>query len=255
MFQCSLCFLLFICVLMLSMWLSYVRQVPLLDVRCHVSVALASSASVSTCGLLYCSACFAHCWVNIVYWCCCYYCLTRDTVRSVRRLSLKYRYVHCWVNVLALWVRWHALRSRGLTHRCPVVIDCDVHTYCPRSARMCCTANLRTNIMDFRASDSSIILIMRGGILRSIGDFPESLMHAVLVGAISAGRLGVQLTQGLADLFRQRNTPSSHSKNSLYKICSKGWVAQAPFCWLAITNKFTICAKNVQGLGPIGHES
>ena len=25
-------------------------------------------------------------------------------------------------------------------------------------------------------------------------------------------------------------TPSSHSKNSLSKICSKDWVAQAPFC-------------------------
>ena len=24
-------------------------------------------------------------------------------------------------------------------------------------------------------------------------------------------------------------TPSSHSKNSLSKICSKGWVAQTPF--------------------------
>ena len=24
-------------------------------------------------------------------------------------------------------------------------------------------------------------------------------------------------------------TPSSHSKNSLSKICSKGWVAQKPF--------------------------
>ena len=26
-----------------------------------------------------------------------------------------------------------------------------------------------------------------------------------------------------------RTTPSSHSKNSLSKICSKGWVAQKPF--------------------------
>ena len=30
-------------------------------------------------------------------------------------------------------------------------------------------------------------------------------------------------------LFGVRSTPSSHSKNSLSKICSKGWVAQAPF--------------------------
>ena len=33
-------------------------------------------------------------------------------------------------------------------------------------------ANLRTNIMDFRGFDSSIILNVRGGILMSIGNFP-----------------------------------------------------------------------------------
>ena len=35
------------------------------------------------------------------------------------------------------------------------------------------TPNLPTNIMDFRGFDSSIILILWGGILMSIGDFPE----------------------------------------------------------------------------------
>ena len=38
------------------------------------------------------------------------------------------------------------------------------------------TANLRTNIVDFRGFDSSTILILRGGILISIGDFPEMLV-------------------------------------------------------------------------------
>ena len=38
-----------------------------------------------------------------------------------------------------------------------------------------CTANLRTKILDFRGFDSSRILILRGGILISIGNFPESL--------------------------------------------------------------------------------
>ena len=33
------------------------------------------------------------------------------------------------------------------------------------------TANLRTEILDFGGFDSSIILIMRGGILMSIGNF------------------------------------------------------------------------------------
>ena len=41
------------------------------------------------------------------------------------------------------------------------------------------TANLRTKVLDFRGFDSSIILILRGGILMSIGNFPESLSQAI----------------------------------------------------------------------------
>ena len=37
------------------------------------------------------------------------------------------------------------------------------------------TANIRTKILDFRGFVSSIILILRGGILMSIGNFLESL--------------------------------------------------------------------------------
>ena len=44
------------------------------------------------------------------------------------------------------------------------------------------TAHLRTNTMDFRGFDSSIILILRGGIPRPIGNFPERLSQAILVG-------------------------------------------------------------------------
>ena len=46
------------------------------------------------------------------------------------------------------------------------------------------TANLPTNIMDFREFDSSMILVLRGGILMSIQDFPESLSQAILVGVM-----------------------------------------------------------------------
>ena len=53
------------------------------------------------------------------------------------------------------------------------------------------TPNLPTNIVDFRGFDSSIILIVRGGILMSIGDFPECLSQAMLVGTMLVGRLGV----------------------------------------------------------------
>ena len=51
------------------------------------------------------------------------------------------------------------------------------------------TANLRTNIVDFRGVDASIILIIRGGILMSIGDFPESLSQAILEGIMLVGKL------------------------------------------------------------------
>ena len=54
------------------------------------------------------------------------------------------------------------------------------------------TPNLPTNIVDFGGFDSSIILILRGGILMSIGDFPESLSQAMLVGTMYLGRLGVR---------------------------------------------------------------
>ena len=69
-----------------------------------------------------------------------------------------------------------------------------------------CTANLRTKILDFRGFDSSIILILRGGILRPIGNFPESLSQAILVGIMLVGRLGVPwltLTTRLLHLYQR----------------------------------------------------
>ena len=53
------------------------------------------------------------------------------------------------------------------------------------------TANLQSKMLDFGGFDSVIILILRSGILMSIGSFPESLSQAILVGIILAGRLGV----------------------------------------------------------------
>ena len=52
-------------------------------------------------------------------------------------------------------------------------------------------ANFRTKILDFRGFDSSRICISRGGIPRRIGDFPETLSHAILVRIIVVGRFGV----------------------------------------------------------------
>ena len=56
------------------------------------------------------------------------------------------------------------------------------------------TANLPTNIEEFRGFDSSIILICRGGIIMSIGDFPESFSRAMSVWVMLAGRLGILLS-------------------------------------------------------------
>ena len=51
--------------------------------------------------------------------------------------------------------------------------------------------NFSTNIMDFGGFDSSIILILRGEIMMSIGDSPESLSQAMLVGVMLVGGLGI----------------------------------------------------------------
>ena len=53
------------------------------------------------------------------------------------------------------------------------------------------TPNLPTNIVDFRGFASSIILIERDGILMSIGNFPQSLTQAMLVGTMLVGGLGI----------------------------------------------------------------
>ena len=53
------------------------------------------------------------------------------------------------------------------------------------------TVNLPTNIADFRGFNSSMILMLRGGILMSIGNSPESLSQAMLVGIMLVGGFGI----------------------------------------------------------------
>ena len=50
----------------------------------------------------------------------------------------------------------------------------------PRHAKPC-TDNLRTKMLDFRGFDSSIILSLRGGFIRSTGDFLEIMNERILV--------------------------------------------------------------------------
>ena len=53
------------------------------------------------------------------------------------------------------------------------------------------TPNPPANIVGFRGFDSSIMLILRGGFLMPIGNFPGSLSQAMLVGTMLVGGLGV----------------------------------------------------------------
>ena len=53
-------------------------------------------------------------------------------------------------------------------------------------------ADLRTKILDFGGFDSGISLLLRDGILMSIGSLPESSSQAILAGIISVGRSGMR---------------------------------------------------------------
>ena len=51
--------------------------------------------------------------------------------------------------------------------------------------------------------DSSRILVLRGGVLRPIGNFRESLSQAILVGIIIVGRLGVHMSRACTHVCTQ----------------------------------------------------
>ena len=92
--------------------------------------------------------------------------------------------------------------STGASHRkLPRPVIRDRHVAATSASRRSshpddCSAegmpNLPTNIMDFRGFDSSIILMLRGGILMSKGDFLESLSQAIFAGIMLVGRLGAK---------------------------------------------------------------
>ena len=87
-------------------------------------------------------------------------------------------YIHIYIHIHTYPVRSSRLRRRP---------PCQIR----RGVTRCTTPNLPTNIVDFGGFDSSIILILRGGILRPIRDVPESLTQAIIVGMMSVGGLGV----------------------------------------------------------------
>ena len=69
--------------------------------------------------------------------------------------------------------------------------------------------------MHFRGFDSSIILMIRGGILMSIGNFLESLSPAMLVGITLVGTLGVAKkgTSSFRGQHQHRSTVGFHDFN------------------------------------------
>ena len=73
--------------------------------------------------------------------------------------------------------------------------------------------------MDFGGFDSSPISILRGGIPRPIGNFPESLSREMLVGIILVGKLGVLLTEILS--ARITRLASNRSTGSLLSNFNK----------------------------------
>ena len=88
-------------------------------------------------------------------------------------------------------------------------------------------AYLRTKILDFGGFDSSRILILRGGILMSMWNFPESLSQGILVGIILVGRLGVR-NFSVQNRRLEPQNPKVSNSSSFERLLS----FKAPGCWL-----------------------
>ena len=96
-------------------------------------------------------------------------------------------------HALCMYVRFQLMLQILAAHQSPALVFTSSSMLAvPLGTREGHTANLRTKILDFRFR----ILILSGGIPRRIGDFPESLSQAILVGIILAGRLGVSCVAG-----------------------------------------------------------
>ena len=101
------------------------------------------------------------------------------------------------------------------------------------------TANLRTKILDFGGFDSSRILILRGGILMSMGNSPGISSQGILVGTILVGRLGVR-TRCCA--FYSYSWPFSHTPSSAHPLMT-GLRNTAEIVLLEISNSMKPCAS------------
>ena len=75
--------------------------------------------------------------------------------------------------------------------------------------------------MDFRGFDSSIILIVRGAIPRTKGNFPERLSQVILVGIRLVGRLGVPMPGGNESEQPENGEACTHEEKHCWKKYKK----------------------------------
>ena len=139
--------------------------------------------------------------------------------------------------ILCYIIIWYYLRlDPKLLRICHLVYRCLLQSgtaTVAKDGRDSDTANLRTNIEDFRGFDSGIIWILRGGIPRPTGNFLESLSQAMLVGVMLVGRLCVEQREHKDLIFRIW-------KSLLPAVCSYmpfGWLQRfgaIPVMWLPV---------------------
>ena len=92
------------------------------------------------------------------------------------------------------------------------VDPCDRATALQRAKACLLTPNLPTKIVDLGGFDSSVMSLLRGRIPRPIGDFPESLSQAMLVGIMLAGRLGVAFMNSMSPPARGATKTSKQKR-------------------------------------------
>ena len=80
---------------------------------------------------------------------------------------------------------------RPISHSPPVLQTLTSTLYNINICKQHSTPNLPTNIVGFKGLDPRMMSIQRGGVLTSVGNLPESLSQAMLVGTMLVGRLGV----------------------------------------------------------------
>ena len=119
------------------------------------------------------------------------------------------RYIHIYIYIY-IYAELRTRESRKHS-ACRGGVHPEVRTALGVFSRLV-TASLRTKIMDFGGFDTSRILSVRGGILMSKGNFPESLSQGILVGILLVGRLGVALWSNV--ILRVLSAPSDSSMHA-----------------------------------------